>query len=154
MSQNLNNNSETIISHKYEIRIRYADTDKMGFAYNGNYLRFFEIGRTELMRHFDLVYAELENNCIQLPLIQAHCNYHNAAVYDDKLQIQAELNLDTIGAKFRFNYTISRGDDLIATGFTEHLFMNADTKKATRPPKFFIEQINSLKKSLINNKIY
>ena len=146
-----NKNTDTIISHKYDFRIRYADTDKMGFAYNGNYLRFFEIGRTELMRQYNLVYAELENKGIQLPLVQAHCNYHNAAFYDDKLTIQADLNLDTIGAKFRFNYTIFRGDDLIATGFTEHLFMNADTKKAVRPPKFFMNQIKTLKNSLINN---
>lgn len=138
------------IRFRYPIRIRYADTDKMGFAYNGNYLKFFEIGRTELMRHYDLIYSELEKQGYQLPLLEAHAYYHNAAVYDDLIEIEAALDINRIGPKVIFEYKIYRDNELIAEGSTVHLFMKAETKKACRPPKFFIEKINLVKNSLIN----
>lgn len=145
----MNDQIKLIITHKHPIRVRYADTDKMGFAYNGNYLRYFEIGRTELMRHYNLVYSELEQMGYQLPLLEAHIYYHNAAVYDDLLDVEATLDLNKIGPKVIFEYKIFRNSDLIATGSTIHIFMKADTKKATKPPKVFLEKINLLKNSLI-----
>ena len=146
----MNNTEQQYIKFRYPIRIRYADTDKMGFAYNGNYLKFFEIGRTELMRHFDLIYSELENEGYQLPLLEAHAYYYNAAVYDDLIEIEAWLDLNKIGPKITFEYKLFRNNDLIAEGSTVHLFMKANTKKACRPPKFFIDKINLVKNSLIN----
>lgn len=144
----MNNPENQKVSFRYPIRIRYADTDKMGFAYNGNYLRFFEIGRTELMRHYDLVYSELENEGYQLPLLEAHAYYYNAAVYDDLLEVEATLDLGKIGPKIIFEYRIFRKEEIIAEGSTVHLFMKSETKKACRPPKIFLEKINLLKNSL------
>lgn len=146
----MNKNEQQYIKFRYPIRIRYADTDKMGFAYNGNYLKFFEIGRTELMRNFNLTYSELENEGYQLPLLEAHAYYYNAAVYDDLIEIEAALDLNKIGSKIVFEYKLYRKEELIAEGSTVHLFMKAETKKACRPPKFFIDKINLVKNSLIN----
>lgn len=146
----MNNSEAKYIRYRYPIRIRYADTDKMGFAYNGNYFKYFEIGRTELMRHFDLVYSELENLGYQLPLLEAHAYYYKAALYDDLIEIETALDLNKIGPKIIFEYKIFRENELIAEGSTIHLFMKSDTKKACRPPKIFIEKINLVKNSLLN----
>jgi conserved hypothetical protein TIGR00051 len=146
----MNNSQPLYIRHRYPIRIRYADTDKMGFAYNGNYLKYFEIGRTELMRHFDLIYSELEKAGYQLPLLEAHAYYHKAAFYDDLINIEAALDLNKIGPKIVFEYKLFRENELIAEGSTVHLFMKSDTKKACRPPKFFLDKINLVKNSLLS----
>jgi acyl-CoA thioester hydrolase len=134
-----------VITHRYPIRIRYADTDMMGFVYNGNYLKFFEIGRTELMRHYNLVYSELEKSGYQLPLTEAYVKYHNAAVYDDLLEIETLLELNSITSKLKFKYNVLRDNELIASGYTVHIFMKIETKKAVRPPMFFMEGINQIK---------
>jgi len=134
-----------VITHRYPIRIRYADTDKMGFVYNGNYLKFFEIGRTELMRHFNLVYSDLEKNGFQLPLTEAYVKYHNAALYDDLLEIETKLELNSINSKLKFEYNVLRNNELIASGFTVHIFMKMETKRAVRPPLSFMEGINLIK---------
>lgn len=119
-------------------RVRYADTDRMGFLYNGNYLTLFEIGRTEFMRHYGLHYRTMEDNGYLLPLTQAYAKYINPAYYDDILDIRAQLEYSG-GALLRFNYNIFKDNTIITEGFTEHIFMNASTKKAMRPPKFFTE---------------
>src|SRR5512147_3143405 len=93
--------ADTIIENLFEIRVRYADTDRMGIVYNGNYLTFFEIGRTELMRQHGLVYTELEKNGILLPLIESHVNYRQPAYYDNLLIIRSELNINNIRATIR-----------------------------------------------------
>ena len=68
-------------------RVIYADTDKMGVVYNGNYLSYFEIGRNELMRHLGLAYTEVEKNGLILPVIDAYVKYIKPAYYDDILDI-------------------------------------------------------------------
>lgn len=134
-----------MLNNKTTIRVRYADTDKMQFVYNGKYLEYFEVGRTELLRSIGLPYREIENNGYQLPLIEANLKYHYAARYDDLLEINAEIK-DPLAAKLKIDYSIYRDSnkDLIATGFTLHTFMNAETQKAARPPRFYTEKIKSL----------
>ncbi|MBK7981513.1 MAG: acyl-CoA thioesterase [Ignavibacteriae bacterium] len=74
-----------MLSHTTSIRVRYADTDKMQFVYNGKYLEYFEVGRTELLRSCGLAYSELEKIGYQLPLIEAGLKYKMPAYYDDVL---------------------------------------------------------------------
>jgi acyl-CoA thioester hydrolase len=137
-----------IISNRYPIRVRYVDTDRMGFVYNGNYLSFFEVGRTELMRAFGLVYTNLEKEGYQLPLLESYCRYYKASVYDDILEIEAKVKLNSIGSKLRFDYNVFRDEELIASGHTTHIFMKVDTQRAVKPPDSFIIEINKIKKSV------
>lgn len=139
---------EFIINNVTHIRVRYADTDKMGIVYNGNYFTFFEVGRTELMRAHGLPYVTFENEGYLLPLIEAHANYKASAFYDDVLEINSSINLDQIGATVVFNYVINCGDRFIADGYTKHSFVKSDTMKPVRPPAFFKEFINKLKNNL------
>ncbi len=119
-------------------RVIYADTDKMGVVYNGNYLSYFEIGRNELMRHLGLAYTEVEKSGLILPVIDAYVKYIKPAYYDDVLVIKAQLN-ETLSAKIQFIYTISCNNVLIAEGYTNHVFANAETMKPVRPPKMYVE---------------
>lgn len=131
-----------MIKNVAQLRVRYADTDKMQFVYNGKYLEYFEVGRTELLRSIDLPYSEVEKSGYQLPLMEAGLKYKNAARYDDLLNIEATIK-ENHSAKINIEYEIRRDCDnsLVATGFTLHVFMNAETQKATRPPKFYLEKV-------------
>ena len=78
----------------------------------------------------------------QLPLLEANVKYINAAVYDDLLEIEA-VNKILYSAKVKIEYNIRRHEtgELLCTGYTEHIFINKDTKKATRPPKVYIDTL-------------
>ena len=121
-------------------RVIYADTDKMGIVYNGNYLSYFKIGRNELMRNLGLAYTDVEKSGLILPVIDAYVKYVRPSFYDDVLEIKARLN-ETLSAKIQFIYTISCNGVLIAEGYTNHVFANAETMKPVRPPKMYLELI-------------
>lgn len=131
------------ITHRYSIRVRYADTDKMGVVYNGNYLTYFEIGRTELLRSVGLPYAALEQEGYLLPVREAHVCYHMPAFYDDELAVETTYEHDAGVAAITLRYTIYRGQDVIATGYTNHSFVKAATWRATRPPTSFVLAVTS-----------
>ncbi|MFP4544707.1 MAG: acyl-CoA thioesterase [Candidatus Kapaibacterium sp.] len=131
------------ISHSYSIRVRYADTDKMGIVYNGNYLVYFEIGRTELMRHHGLSYPELENAGYMLPLVESYARYHNPAFYDDILDIRAELVFEN-KPFLKFDYKIYKSETLVCSGHTLHAFMSTETRKAVRPPQIFTRAVEKI----------
>ena len=140
------NANTTKIEYTTDIRVRYADTDKMGFVYNGKYLEYFEVGRAELMRSFGMAYTAFEKEGFFLPLIESHVNYKSPAYYDDLLQVQTTYYPE-IKATIEFNYKIYSNNILVATGYTVHSFLNGKTKRPTRPPTFFIEALK--KKKLI-----
>lgn len=129
-----------MISHSTEIRVRYADTDKMQFVYNGKYLEYFEVGRTELLRSLGLPYSEVEKAGYQLPLLEANLKYINPARYDDLLVVKATVK-ELYSPKVHIEYIIKRKDteEIIAEGFTTHIFMKAETKKAVKPPKIYVD---------------
>lgn len=131
-----------MLKNKTSIRVRYADTDKMQFVYNGKYLEYFEVGRTELLRASGLSYSEVENAGYQLPLIEAGVKYFSPGKYDDILNIEATVK-ELFSAKVHIEYRITRDgtDELIAEGFTTHMFINSDTKKAVKPPKIYIDTL-------------
>lgn len=131
-----------MLTHTTEIRVRYADTDKMEFVYNGKYLEYFEVGRTELLRSVGLAYSEVEKLGYQLPLLEAGLKYFSPARYDDLLLVKASVH-ELYSPKVHIVYEVKRKSDseLIAEGFTTHIFMKAETKKAVRPPKIYIDTL-------------
>jgi acyl-CoA thioester hydrolase len=110
----------------------------MGVVYNGNYITYFETGRTELMRRYGLPYTFFEENGIMLPVIESFVQYKTSAYYDDVLTIEAKIKLE-MKATARFEYRILRGEELIATGYTLHSYLSAETRKAVRPPQFWVD---------------
>ena len=112
-------------AHRFTIRVRYGDTDQMGFAYYGNYLRWFEIGRAELLRSLGQSYRDIEAGGVWLPVLEAHCRYSRPARYDDVVVIETGV-LDLRRASVRFGYRIlrERAEELLATGWTEHCYID------------------------------
>lgn len=131
-----------MLKHTTQLRVRYADTDKMQFVYNGKYLEYFEVGRTEFLRHIGLPYIEIEKAGFQLPLIEANLKYKKPAVYDDLLDVEAIVSSPN-SAKVHIEYKITHHDtgEVICEGFTTHMFIHADSKKPTRPPKIYVEKL-------------
>ena len=129
--------------HRFTIRVRYGDTDQMGFAYYGNYLRWFEIGRAEMMRSLGRSYRDIESQGIWLPVLEASCRYLKPARYDDEVVIETGVR-DLGRASVRFGYRIVRADDgeLLAHGETEHCYM-APGGRPVRPPAELLELLSA-----------
>ena len=124
---------------RFVVRVRYADTDQMGMAYHGNYVPWFEVGRTEMLRAQGMSYREVEQAGFRMPVLEVHCRYVKPARYDDELAI--ETVLAEIGrASLRFEYRVVRQSDgeLLACGMTRHCFLDA-SGRPVRPPGFFVE---------------
>lgn len=128
------------VAFETTLRVRYADTDQMHIVYNGKYLEYFEVGRTELLRAHGLTYREFELAGTRLPLVDAYCRYHLPAVYDDVLTIRAEV-AEVPRATMRIDYVVRRAQDaaLIATGYTTHAFLDIATLRPVRPPARFLD---------------
>ena len=130
-----------MLSNRTSYRVIYGDTDNMGIAYYANYLRWFEIGRTELLRAWGLPYTQIESQGLLLPVAEAHCRYLAPAKYDDLLIIESSLDAAYKGG-LRITYRVMSEDEqnLHATGYTRHAFMNPEGR-VVRPPKFMRELI-------------
>ena len=116
------------------LRVRYAETDQMGVAYHANYLVWFEVARTDWLRHTGSTYRELEAAGIQLPVIEAHCEYRQPARYDDDLDIRTRATrLSPV--RIRFDYELTRADaEVLATGYTVHAALDRAGRPCRLPP--------------------
>jgi len=120
-----------------QIRVRYAETDGMGVVYYGNYLTWFEVGRTDLLRQLGESYREIEENeRIHLPVIEAHCRYHKPARYDDLVDIVTRASRPS-RTRLQFDYELSRAQDgvLLASGTTLHVAVGRDGRPCRLPQK-------------------
>lgn len=112
-----------------EIRVIYADTDAMGIVYHTNYIKWFEIGRSEMLRQAGYPYAKLEAQGVWLPLAGVNCEYKIPAVYDDLLEIHgwvSELKAATIVISYEI-YRKGTGE-LLVTGSTKHAVTDPELK--------------------------
>ena len=118
------------------VRVRYADTDQMGVVYYANYLIWFEVGRTELLRTRGWSYREMEASGVALPVIEAACTYHRGSRYDDELEIRTVGGLMS-PVRLRFDYEIVRcGDDAkIVSGRTLHASVNTRGRPCKLPDR-------------------
>ena len=103
------------------LRVRYAETDKMGVVYYANYFIWFEVARADLLRSLGWTYREMEHAGVSLPVIEAHCEYHRPARYDDELDVNAEGRLVS-PVRMEFRYEVVRREDsaVAASGHTVH----------------------------------
>lgn len=117
------------ISSKTRLRVRYAETDKMGIVYHANYLIWFEVGRSDLFRELNVPYTLLEEQGLALAVVEANCRYRKATHYDDELVIVTEL--DSLSSKIvNFSYSVYCQETLVAEGKTKHVFVNNDGRAA------------------------
>jgi acyl-CoA thioester hydrolase len=117
-----------------QIRVIYGDTDAMGQAYHGNYLRWFEIGRAEWFRVQGMTYREVEGRGVYLPVVEVHCTFKKPAFYDDLLSVATSFGFSG-SARLRFDYQITRNGEILAFGYTVHVCVNRD-RKVLKPPTY------------------
>ncbi len=122
-----------MIRSRQEVTVRYAETDMMGVVYHGNYLPWFEIGRTTLLKELGLPYRALEAEGYRLPVLEVAAKYFRPALYDDTLTILTTLSEKPI-LRIRLDYEVRRGDELLATGHTVHAFIDREGKPVRPPP--------------------
>jgi acyl-CoA thioester hydrolase len=124
-----------------QVRVIYADTDKMGVVYHAKYLEFFEIGRNEMLRDVQFTYKALEENGVFLPIIEVHLNYLRPALYDDLLTIKTKVYQDA-GKLLRFKIAckVFSGDLLITEGYTVHVISNS-VGRPIKPPKELYDKL-------------
>jgi acyl-CoA thioester hydrolase len=134
-----------MITQSTHVRVRYADTDQMKFAYYAKFFEYFEQGRSDLLRAIGLPYPEIEGMGLILPVIEAHATYKLPARYDDLLRIVTCLRESPV-AKVRLDYEVFRDgeSDLLVDGYTIHSFVNSETGRPTRAPAQFLEIVQSM----------
>ena len=118
------------------VRVRYADTDRMGVAYHANYLVWFEVGRTEWLRESGWTYRDMEEGGVSLPVIEAHCEYRQPARYDDEIEISTVATvLSQVRIRFDYEARLMRSATLAATGHTVHAALGVDGRPRRLPPR-------------------
>lgn len=123
------------------LRVRYAETDRMGYVYYGNYAQYFEVGRVEALRQLGTSYKEMEDNGIMLPVYTCTIKYLKPAFYDDLLVIKTVIK-DLPTAKITFDYEIyNQKGELLTSANTSLVFIKMATNKPCAAPESFIEKI-------------
>jgi acyl-CoA thioester hydrolase len=115
-----------------DLRVIYGDTDQMGVVYYANYLRYFEAARGAFIRDRGRSYGELERLGFALPVVEAHVRYRSPARYDDLLRIEALVD-EVRGASLKFTYTVTRGEEHLASGYTVHACIDRDGRPTRLP---------------------
>ena len=126
-----------------KIRAIYADTDAMGIVYHTNYIRWFEVGRTELFRDMGILYAEVEAAGFNLPLTQVYCHYHLPAHYDEMVLVETEIAyLKRASMKFTCLIWDENRENLLTEGYTVHACTDR-CGKIVRIPVIIADKIRS-----------
>lgn len=119
-------------AHVETIRVRYAETDKMGVAHHSSYLLWFELGRTGLLREAGHSYRGLEAGGVMLPVVEYGAQFLKGAHYDDELAVETTIR-EVRSRVITFDYRVHRDGELIAHGFTRHVWVDANNRPRRLP---------------------
>jgi acyl-CoA thioester hydrolase len=118
------------------LRVRYAETDRMGVVYYANYLVWFEVARADLLRTLGWTYREMEEAGIVLPVIEAHCEYRRPTRYDEEIEVRTSGRLcSPIRMEFVYEVVLKATDDIAATGRTVHAALDHNGKPSRLPDR-------------------
>jgi acyl-CoA thioester hydrolase len=139
---------KTKIWGETKLRVRYAETDKMGVVYHSNFVIWFEVGRVELLRQLGFQYSEMEaeDNC-HIPVVDLRVRYKAPAQYDDEIVVRTEIK-NVRSSLLHFSYEIFRDDNriLLATGETMHIIVNKKLERTALPEKY-MQAFNGTKRN-------
>ncbi|MBS9523842.1 acyl-CoA thioesterase [Litoribacter ruber] len=122
-----------------QVRVRYAETDQMGYVYYGNYAAYYEVGRVEAMRNIGFSYKKLEEQGIMMPALENYSRYYKPGRYDELLTIKVEVR-EMPGVRIRFDCTIiNEAGEVINEGYTLLTFIRTDNHRPCRPPKDLLD---------------
>ena len=126
----------------HQVRVRYADTDQMNVVYHGNYATYFEVGRTESIRHLGFTYKDMEAMGVIMPVVEWHAKFVRPAHYDDMLTIKTTLKELPHDHRVEFFQEVyNEREKLLTTGKAVLYFIDAKTKNKTNMPKQLREKL-------------
>ena len=118
------------------LRVRYAETDRMGVVYHANYLVWFEVGRTDLLRGLGWTYREMEESGVMLPVIEAHCEYRRPARYDDEIEVRTTGRLlSAVRLEFTYDVVLAQNGTTAVVGLTRHAALGTDGRPCPLPDR-------------------
>src|ERR1700709_2888412 len=130
-----------MFEHTTKIRVRYGETDQMGYMYFGNYAEFYEVARVEMLRSLGLTYSGMEASGIMMPVLELKCKYLKPALYDEEITINVIMD-KMPGIRIHFRYELfNEKQELINTGETLLAFINMKSNRPCLPPADFIEKL-------------
>jgi acyl-CoA thioester hydrolase len=133
-----------MLNHETKIRVRYGESDRMGYAYYGNYPLYFEVARTEMLRTVGFSYKEMEDSGIILPVHSMNIRYLAPAFYDDELTIKTTLK-EIPAVRLIFEYEVRNAQNkVICTAETTLIFFDSQKKKPTKAPAYFVDGLMKL----------
>lgn len=121
--------------YQYTHKVRYYETDKMGITHHSNYIRFMEEARIEWMEHIGWSYQKCEELGAVSPVLAVSCKYRRPTTFDDMICVKVAL-VKYNGMRLTVGYEMEKDGELVATGETEHCFLDAD-KRLLRLPKAY-----------------
>lgn len=123
------------------VRVRYAETDQMGYVYYGNYAAFYEVGRVELFRSLGFSYKSLEDSGVMMPVLELHSRFLKPSRYDEEITVRTYLK-EKPGVKIRFDYELfNQKGELLNTGNTTLVFVDMKRNKPCMAPRDFMERL-------------
>ena len=129
------------LCHEVQIRVRYADTDRMGYSYYGNYPTYFEVARTEFLRELGLSYKQLEDDGYLLPIRKMSIEYLKPALYDELLTVRTYYKkLHSVKVEF-YHEVYNEKNELINTAEIFLVFVNDKTRRPTQGPAYYLDLI-------------
>lgn len=118
---------------RFSLRVPYAHVDQMAVVYYANYFVYFEMARADMLREAGIPYTEMEKRGVLLPVVEAHCEYRKPARYDDLLVVVSRCSQK--GPCLRIEYEVKRDDDVLVTGYTEHVCLSPEGKVLRPAPE-------------------
>jgi acyl-CoA thioester hydrolase len=123
-----------------DVTVRFAETDAQGVAHNANYLIWFEVARVAYLAEYAGGYSAIREQGLESFVLESHVRYRQPAHFDDRLRINARVG-EVRGARFRFDYEITRDGEVIADGWTSHACVDAKTLRPIRIPQTLTDAI-------------
>ena len=122
--------------HHFPLRIYFEDTDFSGNVYHANYLVWFEVGRTDLLRQLGWTYREMEKTGVRLPVIEVECTYRSPARYDDEIEVRTTGRLlSGVRVEFTYEAVVLPGGVSSAVGVTRHAALNVNGRPCRLPER-------------------
>ncbi|MBC3541386.1 acyl-CoA thioesterase [Rufibacter sediminis] len=126
-----------MFTSEVQIRVRYAETDQMGYVYYGNYGAYYEVARTETFRQLGINYKEMEAEGVMMPVLELRCKYIRPARYDDLLTVRLLLKTKPQGARIKFEYEVyNEAQELLNIGETIMVFVDMKSSRPTAIPAY------------------
>ena len=130
-----------MLIHSTKIRVRYGETDQMGYMYYGNYAQFYEVGRVELLRSLGMTYESMEASGIMMPVLELKCKYIKPALYDQEITVKVIIE-KMPGIRIHFNYELyNEQEELINVGETTLVFVDMVKNKPCHPSQEFLNKV-------------